>query len=199
MIVTVASFKGGVGKTTTAVHLAAFLNERAPVVLVDGDPNRSATGWARRGALPFRVVDERQAARVIRDDAPAHVVIDTPARPSRDDLEALADGCDLLVIPTTPDALALDALLPTVETLRAVGAERFRVLLAIVPPRPSRDGDDARAMIAEAGLPLFASAVRRAVAFQKAALSGCVVAEVRDPRALDAWADYRAVGGELVS
>lgn len=195
MIVTVASFKGGVAKTTTAVHLAAFLNARGPTVLVDGDPNRSASGWARRGALPFKVVDERQAARHVREAE--HVVIDTAARPSREDLEALVDGCDLLVIPTTPDALSLDALMATVETLRELKAERFRVLLAIVPPRPSRDGDDARAMIVEAGLPLFAVAVRRAVAFQKAALSGVVVTEVKDPRSADAWGDYEAVGREM--
>ena len=35
-----------------------------------------------------------------------HIVIDTEARPNEEDLQALADGCDLLVIPTTPDALA---------------------------------------------------------------------------------------------
>lgn len=62
MIVTVASHKGAVGKTTTAVHLAGFLQGKAPTLLIDGDPNRSATGWAKRGKLPFRVIDERQAA-----------------------------------------------------------------------------------------------------------------------------------------
>jgi chromosome partitioning protein len=61
MIITVASFKGGVGKTTTAVHLAAYLASAGSVVLIDGDPNRSATGWAKRGNLMFEVVDERQA------------------------------------------------------------------------------------------------------------------------------------------
>ena len=54
MIVTVASFKGGQAKTTSAVHLAAFLQEDKPTLLVDGDPNRSATGWARRKRLPSR-------------------------------------------------------------------------------------------------------------------------------------------------
>jgi nitrogenase subunit NifH len=74
----VASFKGGVGKTVTAVHLAAHLQTRASTMLVDGDPNRSATGWAKRGALPFRVVDEHRAVRHARDHE--HVVIETPKR-----------------------------------------------------------------------------------------------------------------------
>lgn len=196
MILTVASFKGGVAKTTTAVHLAAYLAERGPTVLVDGDPNRSTLGWSRRGALPFKVVDERQAAMFVR--AAEHVVIDTAARPSREDLEALAGGCDMLVIPTTPDALGLDALMATVEALRAIGAERFRIMLAIVPPRPSRDGDEARAMLAGAGLPLLSGQVRRAAAFQKAALSGVVVRDLKDPRAAECWSDYQAVGRELM-
>jgi len=197
MILTVASFKGGVAKSTTAVHLAAFLNARGPTVLVDGDPNRSVSNWARRGGPPFRVVDERQAARHTREAE--HVVIDTPARPGREDLEALADGCDLLVIPTTPDAFALDALAITVDALGGIPSARFRVLLAIVPPRPSRDGDEARATITNLGLPLFAGSIRRAVAFQRAALAGCLVSEVKDPRAAGAWGDYEAVGREMMS
>jgi chromosome partitioning protein len=52
MIITVASFKGGVGKTT-AVHLATFFQQQGPTVLIDGDPNRSASAWHQRGALPF--------------------------------------------------------------------------------------------------------------------------------------------------
>jgi chromosome partitioning protein len=86
MIITVASFKGGVGKTTGAIHLSAYLQDRAPALLVDGDPNRSATGWARRGHLSFRVVDERQAARFARNYE--HCVIYTEAQPEEDDLKA---------------------------------------------------------------------------------------------------------------
>lgn len=195
MIITVASFKGGCAKSTSAIHLAGYFATRGATILVDGDPNRSVSSWAARGALPFRVVDERQATRHVREAE--HVVIDTPARPSREDLEALADGCDLLVIPSTPDVLSLDALLATVEMLRSINAARFKVLLTIVPARPSRDGDEARAMIVEAGLPTFAGSIRRAVAFQKAALGGTLVEAVRDPRAAECAADYQAVGREI--
>ena len=195
MIVTVASFKGGVGKTTTAIHLAAYLQERAPTPLIDGDPNRSASGWARRGELPFRVVDERAPARYVRDFT--HVVIDTQARPEQADLAALAEGCDLLVIPATPDAMSLDALMLMVDSLKALPGAAYRVLLTMIPPRPSRDGEEARALLSEAGLPLFAGGIRRAVAFQKAALGGLPVSLVNDPRASQAWEDYRAIGEEL--
>lgn len=196
MIVTVASYKGGVGKTTSAIHLAAFLQQRAPTLLIDGDPNRSASGWAKRGALPFRVVDERQAARFAREFE--HLVIDTAARPTQEDLQALAEGCDLLVIPTTPDALALDALVQTVEALRSLGTDRYRVLLTAIPPRPSRDGEDARATLAEMALPLFVQGVPRLVAFQKAALAGVPVSQVPDPRAPQGWEAYQRVGEELL-
>ncbi len=194
MILAVIGFKGGVGKTTTAVHLAAYLAEEAPTLLVDGDPNRSATGWHRRGGLPFGVVDERVASRYAREAT--HVVIDTQARPSREDLQALAGGVDLLVLPTTPDALALEALLATLEALKGAQVP-YRVLLTMVPPRPSRDGEEAKALLEEHGVPLFHGWIRRAAAFPKAALMGVPVYGVPDPRAKLAWEDYRRVGDEV--
>lgn len=196
MIITVASFKGGVGKTTTAVHIAAYFQQKAKTMLVDGDPNRSASGWAKRGELPFTVVDERQSARFARDYE--HIVIDTQARPTQEDLEALAGGCDMLVIPSTPDSLALDALLLTIDTLKQIGTDRFKVLLTVIPPKPNRDGEEAREMLIEAGLPLFNGGIRRFVAFQRAAEKGTLVSAVNLPKSIEGWNDYQAIGQEIM-
>ena len=175
MIVTIASNKGGVGKTTSAIHLAAYLQQSAPTLLVDNDPNRSATGWNARGenGLPFRVVDINQSLKVGREFE--HIVFDTKARPDREELETLAEGCDLLIIPSTPDAMSIEALMGTVENLRSLGVEHFRVLITMIPPYPERDGEDARAMLEESGYPLFESGIREAKAFKTASLRGTVV------------------------
>src|ERR1019366_9952140 len=173
MVITVASHKGGVGKSTTAVHLGAYLVKRAPTVLVDSDPNRSACGWALNGNLPFEVIPLHQAARRTREFE--HVVIDTNAGLRPDELKEVVEGCDLLVIPTTPDALSYQSLNLTIGQLENIKGGRYKVLLTIIPPRPSRDGDEMRQELESRVIPVFKSGIRRFVAYQKAALAGVPV------------------------
>lgn len=192
IIITVTGFKGGVGKSTTAIHLAAYLCDQGDTVLVDGDPNRTALNWAARGHLPFKVADERKAMKVIQGRD--FIVIDTPARPDSTDLKELAEGCDLLILPTTPDVVSLE---PMLETAKALGEASYRALLTIVPPKPSREGESMRDDLRDNGVPIFEAMVRRAAGFQKAALAGIPVKEMTGRDRLG-WLDYDAVGKEIM-
>lgn len=197
MIITIASHKGGVCKTTSAVHLAAYLQTLAPTLLLDGDDTRNATAWGENGkGFPFRVADQNSAALL----APQyiHIVIDTGQHPNDTDLKAFAQGCDLLVIPAPPAGLDTVGLVQTVKILKECNAN-YRVLLTKVPPPPEPEGPEFRARLIALDIPLFAAEIPRLKAFDKAFHAGVTVGEVKDDRrARRAWEAYQAAGKEII-
>lgn len=193
-IITVTGYKGGVGKSTTAFHIAAYFSEKGKTILVDGDQNRTALKWSQRSEveLGFTVADERQSMKLIPGSD--YIIIDTPARPNSDDLKELAKGCDLLVLPTAPDVLSLE---PMLDTARDLGTAKSRALITIVPPPPSREGEIMRDDLKEGGVPVFETMIRRTVGFPKAALAGVPIRDLADMRARTAWEDYQSLGREI--
>lgn len=196
MFITLAAYKGGVGKTTTAMHLAAHAARSGKTVLIDADPNRSALTWAARGQLPFDVFDTNSINQIYAGKY-AHTILDTAARPTPETIKSLAEGCDTLILPSSPDLLSLDALLLTVRALQEHGAKQFKILLTMVRPKPARDGDVAHARLREAGLPIFDGMIRRYQSFVTAAATGSLVGDVRDERATFGAADYEAIAKEI--
>ena len=194
MIIGIASHKGGVGKTNSAIHLAAILAQRKPCLLIDGDVNRSAIAWSKRGELPFKVVDEKAAARYTRDFE--NIVIDTSAHPSKSDLAAMVEGCDQLIIITEPEIMSLDVLPGMIEDLEKLGSQKHRVLLCRVSPLS--EAAEAKALIEELNVRTFKRHIRSYRAYRLAAMTGTTVNNVNDPYAQEAWSDYVAVAKELL-
>ena len=131
-VVTVASPKGGAGKSTTAVILATELaHAGAQVVVLDCDPNRSITIWSDRAPLPPRIavktdVGESEIVRTIKQqDADGRiVVVDLEGVASRLVSRAISQA-DLVLIPmraTTLDAtIGVRALALIEEEVEALG------------------------------------------------------------------------------
>ncbi len=169
MKVAVANLKGGTTKTSTAMFLAAALSRRGRTLLVDCDPQGSALSWsegaeADGGRLPFNVMglavkDVHKKLRGFEGDY-EHIVLDTPPGDLAIARSALL-AADTAVVAVQATAMDLDRVMATIDLIAEVEPLNdltFSILLARVR-RISREGQDARAAMEEAGLPVMKAEV----------------------------------------
>ena len=197
MIITIAGYKGGIGKTTTAIHLAAVLNELAPTLLVDSDENRSALSWARENKLPFHVATEDTAPKSFMELRPSHAVIDTKARPSAQDLEEISGGCDLMILPTTTRPMDFEALIKTVQKIKAINTP-YKVLLNMVPPTSTRKSAEIVEILKGSNIPVFETVIYRYSFIEQLPLDGVLASSAKDENAQKVWKQYRSIGKEIL-
>lgn len=169
MKIVVTNTKGGTGKTTTAMYLAAALAERGSVEVWDADPQGSASEWALRAeedgtSLPFEVrsTNRAQLKRAGTSNAD-YLIIDTAPGDTQAINEALSVA-DVAIIPTSPGAMDMARTWST-EAEAAKVVDTF-VLLVQVDSR-TRSAGEAQDVLKEAGVGYFETVIPRREAIRQ--------------------------------
>lgn len=122
MNIVVSNVKGGVGKTTTSVYLAAAAAERGwePVVLVDADRQASSAEWLEErpveGVELVEAPSERTVTRALSGND-GLAVVDTPPGDERI-VRAAIERADAVVIPTRAGGVEYSRVVATLEMVR---------------------------------------------------------------------------------
>ena len=188
-IITVLQQKGGVGKTTTTVHLAAALACQHPhlrVAVADADPQGSATIWIKRGNGGTGVAVHTVAAdgdgRNLRAELEAIdadvIIIDLPPALEAISLRA-AIRADLLLVPTGPSVVDLSATKGAVSICKEALEYNPTKKYLLVPNRVQHNtaaGRELRGSLAAWG-PVSEATLTLRVAFAESAAVGLGVSQ----------------------
>ena len=139
--VLVASSKGGAGKTTVATNLAAwFALDGKRTALLDADRQHSATRWAeKRAGMDTAVLPIDGTRKGWKDRLPSDIerlVVDAAAGDMADDLEAVLDKADAVLVPVNPSMIDLEATVPFLNSLATVArVKKGKLPVALVGNR----------------------------------------------------------------
>lgn len=207
-VLTIAARKGGVGKTTLAMHLSVLASEPgAPALLLDTDPQRSLAWWyrLREAEVPNLIeADARELPELVaaaKREGIRRIIIDTPPH-AEDSILSAMRVADLILVPTRPGPLDLAAVATTLELAERLG----KVPLAAINHAPPRTGAAEPAIVAEAraaligmGATVAKTVVANRVSMSHAILTGSTVNE-HEPggkAAAEVEALWREIEGRL--
>jgi chromosome partitioning protein len=184
MILSFASSKGGVGKSTTCAAIGARLAQRGEqVLIIDLDQNRTLERWGRKANVPgltVKAIERDDFTNVFRGTVTGgevdHVLIDLAGAREATVLKAMARS-ELVVIPAQASEPDLREALVVVSDIRDVSEEKgapipYRVLLTKMHPLRTRVSDFAYNELARHRLPLFRTVMVERAAYREMFLTG---------------------------
>jgi len=185
-VITIANLKGGAGKTTTALHLAAAAaGHGVRTVVLDLDPQQGAAKWgdernpAKRGGDPSEdkppIVRSAMSARLTQtleeeERAGAQLVVIDTAAHTETILSPAIVAAHLVLIPCRTTAIDLQYLTATAE-LVAARRKPGAVVLNAVDMRTT-ELQEARAVVERLGIPLAPMHISNLVAHSRAITAG---------------------------
>ena len=185
-VITLASRKGGAGKSTLTAQLAAQAHACGKrVTVIDADPQGSLSLWhaLRKDGLPKLVTPERGLERALAFamiEGADYVFIDTAPTMWVVVQEAIR-AATLVLIPARPGFFDLDAVRETVKTAR----ERNKPYAVVINAAPVRRDDkdtalvaQSRAFLDERQIPVWAGQVSQRAGFQSTLAAGASAAEI---------------------
>jgi chromosome partitioning protein len=185
-IIAVVGNKGGTGKTTLSVNLAAGLAKQASIAVVDADPQGSSLQWREIAdvqdsisVFPASEYLQAQASEIARKFD--YVVVDCPPSVHAPQTISALEVCDLALIPVQPSPVDLWATVhieraivnarstnPSLRSLLVINQLETRTILSRV----------VREALSEISLPVAKTALRRRAVYRNSALEGKTVFEM---------------------
>ena len=210
-IVALVNQKGGPGKTTLTMHLAGELARRgARVLVVDADPQGTATRWA--AAAPDETPFPAAIVGFGRADATLHrelrkylgafdwIVVDCPPSadsPLSQSALLVSDLALIPVIPSPPDLWAGVAIRQVLDTVMPLNEDLVARLVVNQRKPHTRLAARTLELLPRYGIPVLATQIGDREAFRHAAAAGLTVADL--PRARPAVAEIEAFTDEVVA
>lgn len=205
MIIVVANSKGGVGKSTLAVHLTGWLHERGhTVTLADCDTQRSSSEWVGEAAPGVRAVRLASPDDILNGlpglNAEAEYVVADGPGSNTETSRALLLRADLALVPCKASMLEVRALAQATDVLRQAqdirgGIPEAKIVLSMVGKNYRLTADMKEAASA-LNLPLAKTALTLRQIYADAPGQGAFVWQL-GARGKDAALEINTLFGEL--